>query len=92
MRRAAERVAAELRAQRTLGALDDAALSALLSASDALDRQPGSASLLHEWRGLIADLRVDAPSKAQRDLDDELAEYRATVRAPIRVMEDSDAG
>lgn len=92
MRRGAERVAAELRAQRTLGALDEAVLSALLSASDALDRQPGSASLLHEWRNLIRDLRLDAPSKAQRDLDDELENYRATVRSPIRVMEDSDVG
>jgi len=72
MRRAAERVAAEARARRTLGALDEAVLSALLIASDALDRQPGSASLFHEWRGLIADLRVEAPTKVQRDLDDEL--------------------
>jgi hypothetical protein len=54
-------------------------LAALIAVGDALDRQPGSAALLHEWRGLLVDLRVEAPGQPQRDLTALLEDFRADV-------------
>jgi hypothetical protein len=79
MHQAASRVAAEARRRRTLSAMDEAALSALIAVGDALDQQPGSAALVHEWRGLLADLRVEAPGQLQRDLDVLLRDFRTAV-------------
>jgi hypothetical protein len=95
MRRAASLVAAEARRRRTLSAMDEAALSALVAVGAALDSQPGSAALVHEWRGLLHDLRIEAPGQPQRDLDELLDDFRADMRPSrsIRVyQEDSDAG
>jgi hypothetical protein len=79
MHQAASRVAAEARRRRTLSAMDEAALSALIAVGDALDRQPGSAALVHEWRALLADLRVEAPGQPQRDLAALLEVFRTDV-------------
>ncbi len=76
---AARAVSAEARRRRTLSAMDEAALSALIAVGDALDRQPGSAALVHEWRGLLADLRVEAPGQPQRDLAALLEDFRADL-------------
>jgi hypothetical protein len=76
---AARAVAAESRRRRTLSATDEAVLAALIAVGDALDRQPGSAALLHEWRGLLVDLRVEAPGQPQRDLAALLEDFRADV-------------
>ena len=81
MHQAASRVAAEARRRRTLSAMDEAALSALIAVGDALDRQPGSAALVHEFRGLLADLRLEAPGQQQRDLGALLEDFRADVGA-----------
>jgi hypothetical protein len=59
--------------------MDEAALMTLIAVGDALDRQPGSAALVHEWRGLLADLRLEAPGQPQRDLAALLQDFRADL-------------
>jgi hypothetical protein len=76
---AARAVAAEARRRRTLSATDDAVLAALIAVGDAFDRQPGSAALVHEYRALLADLRLEAPGQPQRDLAALLEDFRADV-------------
>lgn len=78
--RAAQRVVAEARKRRDVDALDDALLIALVAVGAALDKSPGSAALVDQFRGLIRDLRLEHPGAAARDLDDVLRDFRSTVR------------
>jgi hypothetical protein len=84
MVRAAERVAAEAGARRTLDATDDAILAALHATALALDAQPSNASLILQWRGLLHDLQTVAPGAQERDLTELLTDYRAQVGRPAR--------
>lgn len=59
--------------------MDEAALTTLIAVGDALDRQPGSAALVHEWRGLLGDLRLEAPGQPPRDLAALLEDFRADM-------------
>jgi hypothetical protein len=79
MGQAARAVAAEARRRRTLSAMDEAALTALTAVGDALDSQSGSAALVHEWRGLLSDLRLEAPGQPQRDLAALLEDFRSDI-------------
>ena len=80
--RAAQRVASEARKRRDVDALDDALLTALVAVGAALDKSPGSAALVSEFRGLIRDLRLEHPGQTARDLDGLLRDYRASVGTP----------
>jgi hypothetical protein len=82
MRRAASLVADEARRRRTLSAVDEAILVAVAEVAGALDKQPGSAALLHEWRGLIADIRREAPGQPERDLAALLEDFRTELSSP----------
>jgi hypothetical protein len=79
MGQAARAVAAEARRRRTLSAMDEAALTALTAVGDALDSQSGSAALVHEWRGLLSDLRLEVPGQPQRDLAALLEDFRSDI-------------
>ncbi|HVC03834.1 MAG TPA: hypothetical protein VND88_04090 [Candidatus Acidoferrales bacterium] len=75
---AAARVVTAAR-NRTLTALDEATLTTLVVVSEAVDRQPGNAALVAQWRALVADLRIEAPGRPQRDVAALLADFRADV-------------
>lgn len=77
--RAAQRVVAEARRRRNVDAMDEALLTALVAVGAALDKTPGSAALVDQFRGLIRDLRLEHPGQVARDLDGLLRDYRATV-------------
>ena len=80
--RAAQRVVAEARKRRDVDALDDALLTALVAVGSALDKSPGSAALVDQFRGLIRDLRLEHPGQQARDMDGLLRDYRSAVGTP----------
>lgn len=82
MSRAAEGVAFEARARRTLDASEEAALAALAVVGAALDSQPANASLILQWRGLLHDLRQDHLGETARDLNELLRDFRGAVGRP----------
>jgi hypothetical protein len=92
MRRAAQAVADEEGRRRSLDALDVARITALLETAAALDRSPSNASLMHEYRGLMRDLRLEAGGQGDTDLDDLVADFRSRVSgsAAVRVLDDAE--
>jgi hypothetical protein len=88
MRRAAQAVADEEGRRRSLDALDVARITALLETAAALDRSPANASLMHEYRGLMRDLRIEASGQPNTDIDDLIAEFRGRMDGPaVRVLD-----